>query len=238
MKNKKQKNVIIITLVAVVLLLLVVAGVIVLANKIKNKNENKNKEGNTANVSEESRVKEVYYNNYLISYIIEGDVQTGEGKLRIDGDPNVYYAVTDYLLEDFHSIEDINKLIDDTLYYEAAIKAYKLMDSEYSNKYTEYDGTLYVKKKENPCNILDGETLDKDKIEYRKVDNSLYAVYNTVPVPVEYDQQKNLKAYTLWFTCFDNFTNIGTGKDDVFNPEDVAPSEDTNDDTQNENQDD
>ena len=207
MKNKKQKNVIIITLVAVVLLLLVVAGVIVLANKIKNKNENKNKEGNTANVSEESRVKEVYYNNYLISYIIEGDVQTGEGKLRIDGDPNVYYAVTDYLLEDFHSIEDINKLIDDTLYYEAAIKAYKLMDSEYSNKYTEYDGTLYV-------------------------------VYNTVPVPVEYDQQKNLKAYTLWFTCFDNFTNIGTGKDDVFNPEDVAPSEDTNDDTQNENQED
>ncbi len=222
MNNKKKKikaNMAIIISCIVVFLVVAIGVVILSVNKIKNKNNDSNKTENKPALKEEGKAKELLYNNYLISYILEGDVEIGEGTLGIEGDPNVYYAVVDSRLQNIHSLSDIYSLIDNNLFDEAAIRARKLMESAYANQYVSSGDTLYVKKMDSPCAINENEPLDKDKIEYNKIDDNIYAIYDTVPFQGYYDDENNLKAYTLWFACSDNFSNTEITKDSVYNPD-------------------
>lgn len=217
-KKDINKNKIIIALCAIVLLLLVIVGVVVLANKINNREKDKAGENAPTAKAEEEMAKDLLYNNYLISYILEGDVEIGEGKLNIEGNPTTYYAVTDPLLADIHSIGDIYDLIDNDLTAIAAVRARKLMQSEYANQYTSRNDVLYVSKIAEPCEIYEGGPLDKSKMKYRVDGDSVFAVYDNIPYMGLYDDDNKLKADTLWFACSKAFSNTKTDKDDIYNP--------------------
>ena len=167
--QKRQLNVKLITIIVLVLILLsllATAGYLLL-NEDKNPEENipENTE-KTNNNSEEEQAKDVFYNIFLITYILEGDVKVGDGKLTINDDDEPYYAVSDYLLNDIHSLSDINKLIDDNLLDAAAVRTRKIMESSYANQYTYNEDILYVKKTKDPCKNVAGGEPDKNKTEY------------------------------------------------------------------------
>ena len=236
--NKKEKkinkNKLLIIISAVVLLLIIIIGVVVLAIKIQKRDGNsKNKPLSQEDV--EKNVKNLFYNDYLISYILEDDVKVGEGTLTIEGEDVVYYAVDDPLLKDIKSPTDIYNLIKETLFSEAVVRTMKLMESEYANQYISQGDTLYVSKTANPCSIYKSE-IDKSKIEYQLMDGNMYAIYDNVPYQGYYDEdKKTIKASTLWFACSKNFSNTGTGKDDVYDPNYEEEQEDNQEEQNNEN---
>lgn len=233
-KKKINKNRLIIFICALVLLVIVVAGVVVLALKIKNK---KNEPAKLTGESLEKRAKDVFYNNYLISYILQDDVETGEGTLTIEGDPNVYYAVTDPLLNDIHTPEDINKLIDDNLSTEGEIRANKLLESQYANLYVSHNNTLYVKKSENLCSVYEEGKVDYSKISYTKDGNNIFVTYNNVPVRIRLNDDKNvLEAPTLWFACSRGFNYTDLSKDGQYDPNNIIEDEETNNESPSESE--
>lgn len=219
-KKKKNNSKLIIICSAIVLLLAIALGVLALIYKIDKREKEKKKVENDpiAQKKPEDKAKDMLYNNYLISYILEGDVQIGEGTLTIEETGEVYYAVTDILLSDIHTISDIYKLIENNLTDDAAARARKLMESPYANQYTYNDDTLYVIKTAAPCAINGDEPIEKDKAEYRLDGKNTYIVYKNIPYQGYYDEKSYLKASTLWFACSLNFPHTKTGKDDVYDP--------------------
>ncbi len=217
MKSGKNKKKLIIIIISIVCVLALIAGAVVYL-VIKN-NKPKEKENPTEYNEKdvEEQVRNAFYNNFLITYILEGDIQVGEGTLRIDGSDDVYYAVTDYLLEDIHDISDINDLITNNLTPAAEVRARKVMSSSYANQYMSQNDVLYVKKTATPCFRLE-EKVDMNIAEYKVIDNRLFTVYNNVPYEVSKDEDGKYTASTLWNTCIKDFGSIGIGKEDEFIP--------------------
>ncbi len=216
MKKKINKNKLIILVSTLVLLIIIVAGVSNLAYRLHKKNNKTDKVEEKLNMEKEA--KELLYNNFIIGYMLEDDVETGEGELVIDGDPTVYYAVTDPLLKDIHTLEDINNLIDENLNDLTAVRVNKLMKSDYANKYVSNGKTLYVSKTNNGCAVSPFGLIDKDKIEYSNYEGNIYAIYNNVPYQVQYDDNQKLKARALWFKCSEALSYTNTGLEDVYDP--------------------
>lgn len=217
-KMKISKNKLIIIISVVVLLVIVVTGVAILANKINNKQKEENKNEGTPAVSIDKQTINTLYNNFLIAYILQGDVQTGSGTLTIEGDSNVYYAVTDPLFENIHTLADIKELINDNLLDYITIRVDKLMNSEYANQYTSTENTLYVKKTINTCSVSPFGNLEKERIEYSKREDKNFAVYERVPYEAVTDEDGSLKASAMWFGCSQaiNYTDID--KDSTYDP--------------------
>lgn len=115
-------------------------------------------------------VKKTFKNNYLISYLLEGDVGVGEGTVTI-GDIT-YYAVKDDLLTSFNKLNDIKELILNNLRPELASGVLERLHDPFYNQYFESEGHLYVKKREKVCKHPE---LEEDKIEYQldTVDNNI-----------------------------------------------------------------
>ncbi len=220
-KNINIKNLVIIILVVIfVILLLITIYLYNIKNYKESINNNVSDPANTEEKDDKVREKaliDALYNNFLISYILEGDIQIGDGKLVIDNENEPYYAVNDYLLEDIHSLSDINQLIDNNLLDLTAIKAAKIRESEYANQYIFSKNTLYVKKTKTPC-FRTEEKLDLSSNNYRILDDGLSIVYKRVPYTFRIDKDKNIKANTLWFTCIKDIGSIKTGKEDRFEP--------------------
>ena len=216
-KKKINKNKLIIIIGAAILLVIVVAGIAILAHKIDNKKKEEKKKEETAEKMDKQAV-DTFYNNFLIAYILQGDVQTGNGTLTIEGDSNVYYAVTDPLLQNVHTVADIKEIINDSLIYYAAIRVDKLMNSAYANQYMSRDNTLYVKKTANICDVSPFGNLVKDNIEYAKRDDRHYVVYENVPYEINVDEDDNLRAGAMWFGCSRAVNYIDIDKESVYDP--------------------
>ena len=167
---KKHKKALIIT--AVVLIILIIATVILVI--ILNKNNDK------LDNSEDLKIaQELITNNYLYSYLMQGDINTTNGYIEENG--TTYYYVLDEQLESIKTIEDINNLVHETfvedkasIYYENLMKG---------NKYIEKDGQLYVAKISDVCsNIMKYETdeislveVTQDKMQIRLSNQIVYA---------------------------------------------------------------
>lgn len=218
-KRKINKNKLIILIGIIILLIIIVAGISVLTYKITHKTSEKDGEKESLNVEREA--KDLFYNNFLIGYMLSDDVQTGDGELIIEGDPTVYYAVTDPLLKDIHTLEDLKNLIDDNVDDFTAVRINKLMNSEYANQYASNGKTLYVSKTTNGCSVSPFGVLDKSKIVYRNYEDNIYAVYDNVPYQVYYDANNDLKARALWFNCSEAISYTNTGAEDVYSPDNL-----------------
>ena len=227
MKKKVNiKVIIVIILIILVLILLIINAILYAYNKNNNKTSESNNTVENANQTLENGLteddfKNTFYNNYLLTYILEGDIQIGSGTLKTSEDGEVYYAVTDYLLEDIHSLEDINKLINDNIDSFGVARIRKIMESSYSNKYIAANNRLYVKKRLE-------EKVDISHIQYELRGEDNIVIYERVPYTFVFEENKKPKATRLWFTCIKDFGGIGIGKDDVFEPteEDLFTPED------------
>lgn len=220
MKGKLNIKTIIIIILFIILVFMSIAAIYLYTN---NDNESHNNSSNENNSTEEitetveTKFKNAYYNNFLITYIIEGDIKTGEGTLKIEGSDDEYLAVDDFLLKDIHSLEDINNLIEDNLTEIATSRTIKVLESSYSNKYAVKNNTLYVKKNDNPC-FKTEENIDMSKAEFVDEDGKQFLVYNRVPVSFIIEDDGKAKSSSLLYTCIKNFVTIKTGKNDVFEP--------------------
>lgn len=174
-------------LILVVLIILVV-GVDIYLVKTKgnnnfgiiNNNNGTEKQDNKVNTA----LKELAYNNYLLSYLLTADVQTADGYVEIEG--ITYYAVDDELLKDIKTLDDITLLID-KVFEGGLVSLYTnyLSDEKYNN-YIYINDHLYIKKGANICHKIapyneeimrfedgNGENGDKlvvmDEVEVRAV---------------------------------------------------------------------
>ena len=214
----KKKYKLIIILSSLFVLLFMVVGIVVISNRIK-KNDNKTADPKEELNTRDNELKDNVYNNFLIAYLLEADIKTGDGTLTIAGEDGVYYAVTDYLLENIHSLNDINDLIDKTLDDTTIIRAKKFMKSEYSNQFTQSDGVLYVKKSISPCTVNRGEPVDRSKLTINSSNGRTSVYYNSLPYTPYEDQNNKIKSSSLWFNCMPNFNRIGLDENASYNPE-------------------
>lgn len=220
MNNKEKrlnKNKIIIIVCILILLIVIITGVLVLIYKINKKSDN-NAENESSTASIETKVIDKFYNNFLIAYILQADVKTGEGTLTINGDPYPYYAVTDPILENIHSIDDISNLIEDTLRTESVIRVNKLLKSEYANQYINTDNTLYVRKTPYVCEVSPFGNIEKDKIQYSNEGNANYAIYDDVPYEIITDKDGKLKTDGMWFGCSQSVNYTHIDKESEYDP--------------------
>ena len=222
--NKKYK--LIIVLSSILLVLFIIAGIVVISKRInKTDSPNNNVSNKEEGYSEEQQLKDILYNNFLIAYLLEADIKTGDGTLTINGEQGVYYTVTDYLLENIHSLKDINDLIEENLDDVTIIRTKKFMQSEYSNKFTESNGVLYVKKSISPCEVNNNEDITKDNISVSIQKDRYTLFYKGIPYsPYKTDDNK-IKVSTLWFNCMPNFTKIGLDADSYYDHDAVYEDE-------------
>ena len=144
MKIINKKSII----VLIILVLLVVIGDIYLVNNEKTGNKTNNNQNNSLNAT----LKELAYNNYLLTYLIKGDVQVADGYVVVDD--VTYYAVDDEKLKDIKTLDDITALID-KVFEGGLVSLYTnyLSDENYNN-YIYINDYLYVKKGTSICHNL------------------------------------------------------------------------------------
>lgn len=147
-KNKKQLILLIISFVIVVIVCLVIVFVLLSRNK----------------EAEDKIFKDLISKDYLASYILRGDVKIGDAYAEFDGIK--YYAVVDDKLKNYNSMNKIMDIFDK--YYEEnnanVYLQYLQGDSEY-NQYQEFNGVLYVLKKEPACQKFQDITDDYTQIK-------------------------------------------------------------------------
>ena len=166
---QKHKKILIIASIIIIAIIIAAIVIIILLNREKETSEN------TRNLE---RARELINNNFLYSYLMQGDIVTSDGYVEDEG--IIYYYVEDELLSSIQSIEDINMLVQNTfiegkheLYYENLANG---------NKYFERNGNLYVAKSTDTCNIMNYkeievsiEGISEDKMQIRLPDQIVYA---------------------------------------------------------------
>lgn len=185
MKNflKKYK---IILIVILVLIIGVVIGVV--AFKIFGK-ENKSE------AFTQALAEDIVTNNYLISYLLYGDVQADAGEIELDGE--TYYGVSDELLSDINSVADINSLIRNTILEAGLENVYAELANEANNQYVGVESGLYVKKN-NTCLT---DTLNLEGLTYTVKEDDRYWI-NTEEIGYNvYLEDENWKSMKLIYTC-------------------------------------
>lgn len=146
MKIINSKSIIIL----VILIFLVVGVDIYLVNTRKSSEKPINKEATPKTSNKE--LKELAYNNYLLTYLLEGSVKTSDGYVEIEG--VTYYALDDEVLKDIKSLDDITDLIE-KLFEGGLVSRYinYLSDENYNN-YIYINDHIYVKKGNSICSQL------------------------------------------------------------------------------------
>lgn len=139
---KKHIKIIIIAVIA----LLIIGGAITAIILISRNQEEVTEERNELL----QRAKELVANDYLFSYIYQGNVNVTDGMIEVEGER--YNYIDDEHFSEIKSISDIMELIQDTYVEERLIIYYERFDE--GNKYLESDEVLYVQKREDVCNNL------------------------------------------------------------------------------------
>ena len=142
-----------IIIILVLLILLVVGFDLYLINKKGNSSESEKKpvkENKLTAVNKE--LKELAYDNYIYSYLVQGDVKTSDGYVTVEG--ITYYAVDDEVLKDINTLEDISALVE-RLFDGALVSMYlNYFNDEQYNNYIYTDNHLYVKKGSGICHTI------------------------------------------------------------------------------------
>ena len=136
-KNKQRKFLIIVFAIIIVAILV---GVLVTLFLKKNPEEKEE----TSNLQQ---AVELVNNNYLYSYLVQGNIKVDDG--FVIEDDIKYYYVNDELLSSIKTIEDINNLITNTFVDAKIASFYEKFEN--GHKYIEINGNLYVAKSENVC---------------------------------------------------------------------------------------
>lgn len=166
-KNKKK-------LIFVAFILLIITIAIVITVIIINK-QDKEKD----NSEDLKRAKELMSNNFLYSYLIQGEIETADGYIENEGIK--YYYVDDELLNSIKTIGDINNLINDTFIEGKKEMLYEKINN--GHKYIERNNNLYVAKSSDVClniikydpNDIEIENITEEKMQIRLPDQIVYA---------------------------------------------------------------
>ena len=173
MEKKKKKHIILISIIIATLIAIIIGIIVIIIcrNNVNNFDPNYNFE---------DRVHELFQNNYTYYYFLYGDINVGEGTVESDG--ITYYIVDDPKVV---SLNSFNEIVEDT-FMESMINT--LLEVENKNEYIDVDGTLYVKKIDNPC--TDIVEFDTSKLNYAYSEDKVNIIYgdrNTARVFKEND---------------------------------------------------
>lgn len=196
--KKKRKNNILIIILVVIFIILVAVAILLFNNKNKDKEEVPEEKAKF----NEKMASDFLFNSMLISYIIEGDVQIGDGTTKNMSTGEIYYAVNDEYLKNITGLNDITDLITDN--YVDYIASYLLEKaaSESSNKYISFANQLYIQKKDSPCDKIPISE-PRDKVKYTINDDLAIVTWNTdEELQVYFDENsKKWELITYLFTC-------------------------------------
>lgn len=189
---KKHKKVLIIAAVILVVLIIAAVVIAIILNKQSEKSDN----------SEDlKRAQELITNNFLYSYLMQGDIVTADGYIEESG--TTYYYVNDDQLSSIKSIEDINNLVSETFIEDKANIYYENLIN--GNKYIEKDGTLYVAKNADICsNVMKYEA---DEISLAEVTEDKMQIRLSNQIVYAYKENGNWYLGTNNCYCMDNSTD-------------------------------
>ncbi|MDE6284814.1 MAG: hypothetical protein K2M17_03635 [Bacilli bacterium] len=150
------------------------------------------KKDNTIN---ESVLKELLENNDKISYILQGDVKTTDGFIKIGN--LTYYYLEDEYLKDIKSLNDIHELISNTFIEEKRALYESYLNDKNYNRYMMYKKDLYVLKTINPCIIQFSDS----PIQYESVNEKEITVTKGFIRTYAYKQKEKWYMSTLNYSC-------------------------------------
>lgn len=184
-KNKKK-----ILIICLSILFVVVISILVIIKTNKKEEE----------IVSKDRLKELIYNNYIYSYLYQGNIKTTDGFIEVDGE--TYYYIDDEITKEIKSFENISKLIENTFVKDRYDMYYDNVNS--INKYFEVDGKIYVKKGEVCSNMP--QYIDED-ITYKIVtEDKIIVNYANYSLYV-YKQENEWFLSGLIFRCLDDKNN-------------------------------
>ena len=186
--KENKKKIIIISVIVLVLIILTILVIFLI---------NKNQEAAQKKDEMTERARQLVQNDYLYSYIYQGDVKTSEGAITVDD--VTYYYVDDEKLADIHSIADINNLIKDT-YTELKWENY-FEEVDSINKYFENENGLYVAKGENTCNNI--RDINIDDLYITNVQDDKMMIYWENNGVYAYNEDGTWRLGTNNFYCLD-----------------------------------
>lgn len=189
-ENKKKyiKLIAIGIMIIAIILLIAVSTALIFVNK---------KEEAPIPVLTDEQAIDYFYNNYLISYLIEGDVQVGEGTLTVKETGEKYSAVSDEKLKNISSSEDITDLVIKTLRNDDANKALDMLADENYNNYVTVGGQLYIKKTSKICKENLPDVNKKGIVVDTRNEKLINLSYENYPNMIYFDDIAN-----QWFMPF------------------------------------
>ena len=187
----KNKKLIIFLTIGVIILIccfvLIAIGIL--------KKDNQNKDQNENNKVTNAEIEKIITNNYLYSYLMQGDVKVGE--TYAENNDKKYYIVVDELLKDITSIEDINELIENTFTSYRIPTCYTEINESKNNEYLEINDMLYVYKK-NVCENF--PKLEINNLIQTEVEDGIWIDYDYVGFKLE--NEDNLwKTGVIIYSC-------------------------------------
>lgn len=149
--------------------------------------------------------KNKLYDNYLISYLLMGDVKVSDEGIKAD-DGDMYYLVTDPIIKKakINSLGDFWKLVEDNLSEIERVNYYISLDN--TNTYISDSRGLFLKKGEKKCELIDNLKIDKKDFSYKKKDEYNVGYYKGInDFSVAFTQNKcddfQYKLFGLMFAC-------------------------------------
>ena len=187
----KNKKIIIFIIVGVIILIccfvLIAIGIL--------KKDNPNQKVNQNNKLTNAEIEKLITNNYLYSYLMQGDVKVGE--TYAENNDKKYYIVVDELLKDITSIEDINELIENTFTSYRIPTCYTEINESKNNEYLEINDMLYVYKK-NVCENF--PKLEINNLIQTEVEDGIWIDYDYIGFKLE--NEDNLwKTGVIIYSC-------------------------------------
>ncbi len=182
-----NKKTLIILLILVILI--VIFDFYLINTKKKPIDDTKDDNNKIIKIRDENDIlKELAYNNYLLTYILKGDVQVSDGGIEIDGIE--YVMVNDDTIKNIKATSDIVSLINSVIDSDAPENYIDYLKDYNYNNYVSNSEHLYVKKGISICHNLapynennvviedDGEgkiiTVGNVKFNVVKVDDNWY----------------------------------------------------------------
>lgn len=169
--------------------ILAIVAIIIVLLLIFQKDEKVSDE--TASLTE--RAKELIENNYLFSYIYQGDIAISDGIIKVDD--VTYNYIVDENFKNISSWKDITSLIKNTFVESKWDIYYDKIES--GHQYFENDENLYVSKSDTICKNLPPLNIDSVSIE-DITDDKMQISWNN---QIVYAYKEN----DGWFLGTDNF---------------------------------
>lgn len=187
---KKNKKLFLIILIV----LIVIAFLVIIATRIFKKNESESKKEDSLTTND---IKNLIRNNYLSTYLLEGDIKITDSYMNIGDD--IYYIVQDPLLENINSISDISNLIENTFFEGRAATFFEELTNEKYNQYVVVGDYLYVKKGDVCKNF---PKITYGDIMQNKLEDGIWIDYNDAGFKLIQEDGK-WKTGTIIYKCQD-----------------------------------